>query len=131
MAEAHAMSQTKRAFLTLHIDSNAEHVYQRVTKHSSDEGTDAGKDHVELLQSKGPVVGHTDVRVVTKPFEKVVNSVVRDVAEGSGKRVVSLEEREGQGERVDRTQSPTQRTVSLKRRADITLLQQKYDTSEL
>ncbi|KAF1843558.1 uncharacterized protein K460DRAFT_286901 [Cucurbitaria berberidis CBS 394.84] len=76
----------KRALFSLNLDSDADHVYQRVDEHSKE-----GADKVKVLETKGPTHGHTDLSYVTKPFEKLVNRTVDGVIEGSGKKVHSAE----------------------------------------
>ncbi|RAR00860.1 ribose 5-phosphate isomerase [Stemphylium lycopersici] len=76
----------KRALFSLNLDTDADHVYQKVEDHSKD-----GDERVKVLESKGPVSGHTDLSVLTRPFEKTVNRAVDEVLDGTGKRVQRTE----------------------------------------
>ncbi|EFQ85496.1 hypothetical protein PTT_19559 [Pyrenophora teres f. teres 0-1] len=76
--------QPKRALFSLNLDTDADHVYQKVQDHSKD-----GEDSVRVLESKGPTRGHTDLSYITRPFEKTVNRAVDEVIDGSGKKVHS------------------------------------------
>ncbi|KAI4955067.1 hypothetical protein J4E91_000923 [Alternaria rosae] len=80
------MAPPKRALFSLNLDTDADHVYQKVEDHSKD-----GTDRVKVIESKGPTHGHTDLSYVTKPFEKTVNRAVNEVIEGSGRKVHSAE----------------------------------------
>jgi ribose 5-phosphate isomerase B len=124
------MAHPKRALFSLNLDSDADHVYQRVEDNSKD-----GTDRVKVIESKGPTHGHTDLSFITKPFEKTVNRTVNDVIEGTGKKVHSAE-----GELTYSTERSEKRSgkevdtgsrlnvVSKTKRRNI---EQKYDTSEL
>ncbi|KAI4928264.1 uncharacterized protein J4E92_005748 [Alternaria infectoria] len=78
------MAPPKRALFSLNLDTDADHVYQKVEDHSKD-----GTDRVKVIESKGPTHGHTDLSYVTKPFEKTVNRAVNEVIEGSGRKRVT------------------------------------------
>lgn len=114
----------KRALFSLNVDSEADHIYQRVNDHSK-----PGKETTKVFESSGPTVGHTDLQFVTKPFEKLVNRTVEGVEEGSGKKVHSAEgeltyssQRSSGGHGTKTIQSSTRS----KRR-----IEQQYDTSDL
>jgi ribose 5-phosphate isomerase B len=119
------MTPPKRALFSLNLDSDADHVYQRVSDHSKE-----GTDRVKVLETKGPTHGHTDLTYVTRPFEKTVNRVVNDVITGSGKKVHSAE-----GELTYSTESSSSRTgnsrLNVKNKSRRRALEEKYDTSEL
>lgn len=113
----------KRAFLSLNLDSTADHVYQRVEDHHK-----TGEDKVKVLESSGPTVGNTSLSLVTKPFEKAVNSTVQGVVDGTGKKVHSAE-----GELrydIHKTEKGTKsRTAHVKK--PVARIEDQYDTSEL
>jgi ribose 5-phosphate isomerase B len=119
----------KRALFSLNLDTDADHVYQKVTDHN--------EDRVRVIESKGPTHGHSDLSYVTKPFEKTVNRAVNDVVEGSGKKVHSAKgslsystqrtERRSGKEETDRDGSRLNIVSKAKRRN----IERKYDTSEL
>ncbi|CAN9087332.1 unnamed protein product [Alternaria alternata] len=71
------MAPPKRALFSLNLDTDADHVYQKVEDHNKD-----GVDRVKVLESKGPTHGHTDLSYVTRPFEKTVNRAVNEVIDG-------------------------------------------------
>ncbi|RYN42165.1 hypothetical protein AA0113_g8072 [Alternaria arborescens] len=71
------MAPPKRALFSLNLDTDADHVYQKVEDHNKD-----GVDRVKVLESKGPIHGHTDLSYVTRPFEKTVNRAVNEVIDG-------------------------------------------------
>lgn len=119
------MSPPKRALFSLNLDSDADHVYQRVDDHSKE-----GTDKVKVIESKGQTHNHTDLSYVTKPFEKLVNRTVDGVIEGTGKKVHSTEgELTYSTERSEKKQGNSRlNVVSKKKRRHI---EDKYDTSEL
>ncbi|EUC30970.1 hypothetical protein COCVIDRAFT_16858 [Bipolaris victoriae FI3] len=78
------MAPPKRALFSLNLDTDADHVYQRVEDHSK-----PSDERIKVLETKGPTHGHTDLSFVTKPFEKTVNRAVENVLDG--KKVVSKE----------------------------------------
>lgn len=80
------MAPPKRALFSLNLDTDADHVYQRVEDHSK-----PADERVKVLETKGPTRGHTDLSFVTKPFENTVNRAVEEVIDGTGKRIVSKE----------------------------------------
>lgn len=80
------MAPPKRALFSLDLDTEADHIYQRVEDHNKD-----GNDKVKVLESSGPTVGNTQLEFVTKPFEKVVNRTVEGVLDGTGNRVHTAE----------------------------------------
>ncbi|KAF7681496.1 hypothetical protein GT037_000472 [Alternaria burnsii] len=71
------MTPPKRALFSLNLDTDADHVYQKVEDHNKD-----GVDRVKVLESKGPTRGHTDLSYVTRPFEKTVHRAVNEVIDG-------------------------------------------------
>jgi hypothetical protein len=125
----------KRALFSLNLDTDADHVYQKVT-----ERNDQGEERVKVIESREPTHGHTDLSYVTKPFEKTVNRAVNEVVEGSGKKVHSAKgnltytttertRRSGKKEEDDRERERSNLNVvsKIKRRN----IERKYDTSEL
>jgi ribose 5-phosphate isomerase B len=129
-------AKDKRALFSLNLDTDADHVYQKVT-----ERNDAGEERVKVIESKGPTHGHTDLSYVTRPFEKTVNRAVNEVVGGSGKKKVhsargnltySTTERTGRSGREEEDNRERERSnlnvVSKIKRRNI---ERKYDTSEL
>jgi hypothetical protein len=124
----------KRALFSFNLDTDADHVYQKVTDHN-----DKGEERVKVIEGKGPTHGHTDLSYVTKPFEKTVNRAVNEVVGGgSGKKKVhgaegslsystTRTERRGGKEEDDRERRNINVVSKIKRRN----IQRKYDTSEL
>lgn len=115
----------KRALFSLNVDSETEHVYQRVNNHSKP------GEKTKVIETSGPTVGHTDLQFVTKPFEKLVNRTVEGVEEGTGKKIHSAEgELTYSSQRSGTGSSNTTKTVKdstrTKRRVE-----QLYDTSDL
>lgn len=119
------MAPPKRALFSLNLDSDADHVYQRV-EDKSEEGT----DRVKILETKGPTTAHSDLKFVTKPFENLVNRTVDGVIEGTGKKVHSAEgELTYSSERSEKRESNSRlNVVSKTKRRNI---ENKYDTSEI
>lgn len=74
----------KRALFSLNVDSEADHIYQRVKDHSKP------GEETKVIES-GPTVGHTDLQYLSKPFEKLVNRTVEGVEESTGKKLHSAE----------------------------------------
>lgn len=75
----------KRALFSLNVDSEADHIYQRVNDHSKP------GEKTKVIESSGPTSGHTELQYLGKPFEKLVNRTVQGVEEESGKKVDSAE----------------------------------------
>jgi ribose 5-phosphate isomerase B len=115
----------KRALFSLNLDSDADHIYQRVDEHSKE-----GTDRVKIIETKGPSHTHTDLSYITKPFENIVNRTVDGVIEGTGKKVHSA-----QGEIHYNTESSSstssRRTINVKNNSRRKKIEEKYDTSEL
>jgi ribose 5-phosphate isomerase B len=116
----------KRALFSLNVDSEADHIYQRVNDHSK-----PGKEKTKVIETSGPTVGHTDLQFVTKPFEKLVNRTVEGVEESTGKKVHSAEgEFTYSSQRSSHGTGSNTKTVKdstrIKRR-----IEQQYDTSDL
>ena len=122
--------KAKRALFSLNLDTDADHVYQKITDHNEE-----GQERVKVIESKGPTHGHSDLSYITKPFEKTVNRAVNDVIEGSGKKVHSADGQlsystshsETRTENNDKERSRLNIVSKAKRRT----LERKYDTSEL
>jgi hypothetical protein len=113
----------KRALFSLNLESNADHIYQRVEDHNKE-----GKDKVKVIESSGPTVGNTSLSIVTNPLEQAVNRTVESVVDGTGKKVHSVE-----GEvhaSISRSEEGTgTRTAKVKRTGK--KLEDTYDTSDL
>jgi hypothetical protein len=118
------MSPPRRALFSLNVDSETEHLYQRVDSQRKD-----GKEKVKVIESSGPTVSHTDYQFVTKPFETLVNKTVDGIVEGSGKKLHSAEgeityssskTERGTGTNTVTTNRPSRRNI-----------ERKYDTSDL
>ncbi|KAH9876867.1 hypothetical protein IAQ61_002228 [Plenodomus lingam] len=120
------MSPPRRALFSLNLDTDADHVHQRISHHNKD-----GEDRVRVIETKGPTHSHTDLSYVTKPFEKAVNRAVNEVVDGTGKKVHTAE---GQ---ISYSSSSTERRRDGNSRLNIIskskrrALENKYDTSEL
>lgn len=114
----------KRALFSLNLDTEADHIYQRVDDHSKE-----GHDKVKVIESTGPTHGNTSLSIVTKPFEQIVNRTVEGVIDGTGKKVHSAE-----GEihyNVSKEEKGTgSHSVSVHKKAP-RKLEDKYDTSDL
>ncbi|KAI8938446.1 hypothetical protein NX059_004338 [Plenodomus lindquistii] len=120
------MAPPKRSLISLNLDTDADHVHQRVTHHNKD-----GDDSIKVLETTGPTHSHSDFSYVTKPFEKVVNRAVNDVVDGTGKKVHSAEGS------VSYSSSSTERRRDGSSRLNVVskpkrrAIENKYDTSEL
>lgn len=75
----------KRALFSLNVDSEADHIYQRINDHSKP------GEKTKVIETSGPTIGHTDLQYLGKPFEKLVNRTVEGVEEETGKKVHSAE----------------------------------------
>jgi len=118
------MTPPKRALFSLNLDSNADHIYQRVEDHNKE-----GEGKIKVIESTGPTVGSTNLTVLTKPFEKVVNRAVEGVIEGTGKKVHSAE-----GElhyEVSREEKGSSSQTVKVQKGPVKRLEDQYDTSEL
>jgi ribose 5-phosphate isomerase B len=118
------MSPPRRALFSLNVDSETEHLYQRVDDHRKD-----GKEKVKVIESSGPTVGHTDYQFVTKPFETLVNRTVDGIVEGSGKKLHSAE-----GEVTyssQKSERGTGNTTVKTSRSSTRNIERDYDTSDL
>ncbi len=127
------MSPTpRRALFSLNLDSDADHVYQRVQDHSKE-----GTDRVKVIESTGPTTAHSDLTFVTKPFEKLVNRTVDGVIEGSGKKLRSKEGEVRYSTTTTTSSSSTTENREEKSRLNVVSkqkrrrIEEKYDTSEL
>lgn len=129
--------QPKRALFSLNLDTDADHVYQKLEDHSKD-----GQDSVRVLESKGPTRGHTDLSYITRPFEKTVNRAVDEVIEGTGKKVHSAKgelsystsetnETRRSGTSRDAEAAEERSRVNVVSKAKRRNIERKYDTSEL
>lgn len=118
------MSPPRRALFSLNVDSETEHLYQRVDDKRKD-----GKEKVKVVESSGPTVGHTDYQFVTKPFETLVNRTVDGIVEGSGKKLHSAEgEVTYSSQKSERGTSSNTITTNRTSRRNI---ERNYDTSDL
>ncbi|KAL6154802.1 hypothetical protein ACJQWK_00694 [Exserohilum turcicum] len=133
------MAPPKRALFSLNLDTDADHVYQKVEDHSK-----SGDDRVRVLETRGPTHGHTDLSFVTKPFEKTVNRAVNDVIDGTGKRVASKQgeitystttnrrsTRRGVQRESDDEEDVSAGRLNLVSKSKRREIERKYDTSEL
>ncbi|KAF1925197.1 uncharacterized protein M421DRAFT_12214, partial [Didymella exigua CBS 183.55] len=75
----------KRALFSLNVDSQADHIYQRIKDHSKP------GEKTRVIETTGPTVGHTDLQYLSKPFENLVNRTVQGVEEETGKKLHSAE----------------------------------------
>jgi hypothetical protein len=112
------MSRPKRrAFLSVNVNSNAEHIYERVEDHNKE-----SKDRLKVLEQTQPTVGNSSIHIITRPFEKEVQRSIERVVDG---RVV-------RDTTTYRSTSPSpsnrHKEGSSKKRASI---EDKYDTSDL
>jgi ribose 5-phosphate isomerase B len=119
------MSSAKRAAFSINVDSDADHIYQRVSEHHPN-----GTNTVKVIDSTGPTHSHTDISYITKPFEKAVNTTVDSVIESSGKTLHSSEGNLHYSNEKPSTSSSTS-TLSIKNKSKRRTLERKYDTSEL
>lgn len=109
------MSQPKRrAFFSLNVDSNAEHIYERVEDHNKDK-----KDSLKVREQTGPVVGNSSVQIITRPFEKEVQRSIERIVDGRVVRDTTTYR--------STSPSPSSRQKSSKKRS----IEDKYDTSDL
>ena len=132
--------QPKRALFSLNLDTDADHVYQKVEDHNKD-----GQDSVRVLESKGPTRGHTDLSYITRPFEKTVNRAVNEVIDGTGKKVHSAKgelsyststnetRRTGtlRDDSAEEEATEERSRVNVVSKAKRRNIERKYDTSEL
>ncbi|PSN69221.1 hypothetical protein BS50DRAFT_572381 [Corynespora cassiicola Philippines] len=117
------MTPPKRALFSLNIDSNAEHIYQRVDDHNNDKH--------KVLETSGPVHGSTNLQLVTRPFEKAVERSIERIVDG--KHVADAE-----GDITYEThqsvngESPRRstKTVHVKKKGKQSV-EEQYDTSDL
>ncbi|KAF2242966.1 hypothetical protein BU26DRAFT_570380 [Trematosphaeria pertusa] len=120
------MAPPKRALFSLNLDSNADHIYQRVEDHNKE-----GTDKVKVLESSGPTHGNTNLSFVTKPFEEAVNRTVEGVIEGTGKKVHSAEgELTYDINKSEQETSSGSRTVKVHKKGR-KKIEDSYDTSDL
>jgi hypothetical protein len=82
------MTPPKRALFSLNLESQAESLYQRVEDLSKDTDQEGG---VKVLESSGPTTGKTHLEYLTKPFERIVDSTIDGVVEGTGKKLDSVD----------------------------------------
>jgi len=122
------MPPPKRTVFSLNVDSETDWAHQRIADRSKE-----GEDRIKVLDTTGPSHGHTDLSVVTKPFEKTVNRVVDDVIQDSGKKVHSVEgDIHYTSEKTNNTSSGTSTSnLSIKSKSKRRALERKYDVSDL
>jgi len=106
----------KRGFITLNVDSVADHIYQRVEDHNKDK-----KDELKVREQSGPLVGSTSVKILGAPFEKEVQRSIERIVDG---RVV-------RDTNFHRSTSPDDDDREQKERKKKDDIEEKYDTSEL
>ena len=114
----------KRALLSLNVDSQAEHVYQRVNDHSKP------GEKTKVIETTGPTVGHTDLQYLSKPSEKLVNRTVQGVEKETGKKVTSAEGELTYSSQRSTTGTSTKHTVKDSTRTKHRI-EKLYDTSDL
>jgi ribose 5-phosphate isomerase B len=100
---------SKRAFFSLNVDSDADHVYERTVDHRN------GKDKVTVRESGEPRVGNTSLNVLTKPFEREIKRSIERVVDGRTVRDTKTTYDDG-------SERPQRRK---------TRIEDKYDTSDL
>jgi hypothetical protein len=109
------MAQPKRrAFLSLNVDSDAEHIYERVEDHNKDK-----KDRLKVREQTEPIAGNSSIQIITRPFEKEVQRSIERIVDG---RVVR-----------DTTtyRSTSSSPASRQRTSKKASIEDKYDTSDL
>ncbi|KAF2180574.1 hypothetical protein K469DRAFT_672538 [Zopfia rhizophila CBS 207.26] len=67
----------KRALFSLDVDSNAEHLYERIEHHNRE-----GKDKLKVIEHSEPTAGSTSLQITTKPFERAVERTVERFVDG-------------------------------------------------
>lgn len=123
------MTPPKRALFSLNLDSEIDHVRQRVEDHNLE-----GSERVKVLETKGPTKGHTNLSFVGKPFENLVNKTVDSVVEGTGKKLHTAEGEitYSKSETRNSSSSGSGRTINLKNSIKKgPSIEEQYDTSEL
>lgn len=106
----------KRGFITLNVDSVADHIYQRVEDHNKDK-----KDELKVREQSGPVVGSTSIQILGAPFEKEVQRSIERIVDGRVVRDTS----------IHRSTSPDDDDRKEKEKKKKSAIEEKYDTSEL
>lgn len=114
----------KRAFFSLNVDSQSEHIYPRVEEQHT-----SGRKIIETSS------GDTDLSSVTKPFEKAVNRAVDDVVQSStGKKVHSVDGDLHYTTEKSSSSSGTSTntsTLAIRNKSSRRAIERKYDTSDL
>lgn len=116
----------KRAVFSLNLDSQSDHVHQRVEEQHKD-----GANSVKIIETSGPIRGHTDLSVVAKPFEKVVNRAVDDVVQDTGKKVGSVDGDIYYSTNTSSSSSSSSSNLSIKNKSTRRAIERKYDVSDL
>ncbi|KAF2125038.1 hypothetical protein P153DRAFT_389893 [Dothidotthia symphoricarpi CBS 119687] len=116
------MTPPKRALFSLNLDSDIDHLRQRIEERNLD-----GSEKPKIIETRG----HSDLSFVGKPIENIVNKAVDSVVDGTGKTVRSVdgdityshsETRNSNGKAVKVSSSNSKKGRSI---------WEKYDTSEL
>lgn len=105
----------KRGYISLNVDSVADHIYQRVEDHNKDK-----KDELKVREQSGPVVGSTSIQILGAPFEKEVQRSIERIVDGRVVRDTS----------IHRSTSPDNDEKKEEERKK-SAIEEKYDTSEL
>ena len=120
------MPPPKRTVFSLNVDSETDWAHQRIADRSKE-----GEDRIKVLDTTGPSHGHTDLSVVTEPFEKTVNKVVDDVIQDSGKKVHAVEGDIHYTSEKPATNTSSTSTLSIRSKSKRRALERKYDVSDL
>lgn len=121
------MAPPKRALFSLNLDSDVDHVRQRVEDHNL-----TGSDKVKVLETKGPTREHTDLSFVGKPFENIVNKTVDSVVEGTGKKIHTAEGEITYSHSETRSGNHGGRSINVPNKTKKgKSIEEEYDTSEL
>lgn len=120
------MAPPKRALFSLNLDTDADHIHQRISHHNKD-----GEDSVQVLETKGPTRNHTDLAYITKPFENAVNKTVNDVVDGTGKKVHTAEGKISYSSHSTERRRDANSNLNIVSKPKRRALENKYDTSEL
>ncbi|ORY03667.1 hypothetical protein BCR34DRAFT_605156 [Clohesyomyces aquaticus] len=78
------MTPPKRALFVLNVDSQTEHLFERIEFHNegSKDKEGSGADKVKVIDQSEPSSGSTRVEIVTRPFEKAVQRTIERVCDG-------------------------------------------------
>lgn len=102
------MAPPKRALFSLNLDTDADHIHQRISHHNKD-----------------------DLAYITKPFENAVNKTVNDVVDGTGKKVHTAEGKISYSSHSTERRRDANSNLNIVSKPKRRALENKYDTSEL